>query len=61
MVLIIGLIYLSQSLMQCTWALYTEFRYGWTPLNIGLSMFVTWSLHRVHSRVAPPRPDPRSV
>lgn len=40
MVLIIGLIYLSQSLMQCTWALYTEFRYGWTPLNIGLSMFV---------------------
>lgn len=40
MVLIIGLIYLSQSLMQYTWALYTEFRYGWTPLNIGLSMFV---------------------
>ncbi|MCI5850610.1 MAG: MFS transporter [Sutterellaceae bacterium] len=37
---VIGLLYLSQSLMQCTWALYTEFRYGWTPLNIGLSMFV---------------------
>ncbi|MDL2058782.1 MFS transporter [Mesosutterella sp. AGMB02718] len=40
MVLVIGLIYLAQSLMQCTWALYTEFRYGWTPLNIGLSMFL---------------------
>ena len=25
--------------MQCTWALYTEYRYGWTPLSIGLSIF----------------------
>lgn len=40
LVAVIGLIYLAQSLMQCTWALYTEFRYGWTPLNIGLSMFL---------------------
>ncbi len=40
MVLVIGLIYLAQSLMQCTWALYTEFRYAWTPLNIGLSVFL---------------------
>ena len=30
---------LSQSLMQCTWALYTEFRYGWTPASIGFSIF----------------------
>ncbi len=30
---------LSQSLMQCTWALYTEFRYGWTPAAIGFSIF----------------------
>lgn len=26
-------------LLQCTWALYTEFRYGFTPLEIGLSIF----------------------
>jgi DHA1 family tetracycline resistance protein-like MFS transporter len=36
---IITLFTLSQSLMQCTWALYTEYRYGWTPLLIGLSIF----------------------
>lgn len=40
LVAVIGLIYLAQSLMQCTWALYTEFRYEWTPLDIGLSMFL---------------------
>ncbi len=26
-------------LLQCTWALYTEYRYGFTPLAIGLSIF----------------------
>ena len=26
--------------MQCTWALYTEFRYGWTPRTIGFSIFL---------------------
>ncbi len=36
---IVTLYTLSQSLMQCTWALYTEFRYGWTPRSIGLSIF----------------------
>ncbi len=30
---------LANALMQCTWALYTEFRYGFTPLAIGLSVF----------------------
>ena len=25
--------------MQCTWALYTEYRYAWTPLIIGMSIF----------------------
>ena len=30
---------LSQGIVQCTWALYTEFRYGWTPEEIGLSIF----------------------
>ncbi len=37
--LIITLFTLAQSLMQCTWALYTEYRYAWTPLSIGLSIF----------------------
>lgn len=30
---------LANSLTQCTWALYTEYRYGFTPLEIGLSVF----------------------
>lgn len=38
-VLIITLFTLAQSLMQCIWALYVEYRYGWTPLMIGLSIF----------------------
>lgn len=37
--LIIVLFTMAQSLMQCTWALYGEYRYGWTPLSIGLSIF----------------------
>lgn len=36
---VITLYTLSQSLMQCTWALYTEYRYAWTPLMIGMSIF----------------------
>lgn len=36
---IITLFTLAQSLMQCTWALYVEYRYSWTPLMIGLSIF----------------------
>jgi DHA1 family tetracycline resistance protein-like MFS transporter len=32
---------LAQTMLQSTWALYTEFRYKWGPLQIGLSlMFV---------------------
>lgn len=30
---------LVNALTQCTWALYTEYRYGFTPLEIGLSVF----------------------
>ncbi len=37
--LIVTLYTLSQSIVQCTWALYTEFRYGWTPRLIGFSIF----------------------
>lgn len=36
---VITLFTLAQSLMQCTWALYTEYRYGWTPFLIGMSIF----------------------
>ena len=61
---VITLYTLSQSLMQCTWALYTEFRYGWTPQTIGLSIFVLgasitvtqgWILPRLAARMAPAR------
>lgn len=37
--LVMTLYTLSQSLMQCTWALYTQFRYDWNPADIGLSIF----------------------
>lgn len=39
LLVIVTLFTLAQSLMQCTWALYTEYRYQWTPLTIGLSIF----------------------
>lgn len=38
-VLLWALSALANSLLQCTWALYTEYRYGFTPLAIGLSIF----------------------
>ena len=59
---VITLYTLSQSLMQCTWALYTEFRYGWTPKMIGISIFVLgaaitvtqgWILPRLSTRLTP--------
>lgn len=62
--LIITLYTLSQSLVQCTWALYTEFRYDWTPKNIGFSIFLLgaaitftqgWLLPRLTRRVSAPR------
>lgn len=40
LLIILTLFTLAQSLMQCTWALYTEYRYEWTPLTIGLSIFL---------------------
>lgn len=39
MLAVMTLYTLSQSLMQCTWALYTQFRYDWSPADIGLSIF----------------------
>jgi len=38
-VLVLALTTLANCILQCTWALYTEFRYGFTPLEIGLSVF----------------------
>ena len=38
-VLTLAFFSLANSLMQYSWALYTEFRYGFTPLQIGLSVF----------------------
>lgn len=38
-VLTLALFSLANSLMQYSWALYTEFRYGFTPREIGLTIF----------------------
>jgi DHA1 family tetracycline resistance protein-like MFS transporter len=32
------LLTLSQTMLQATWALYTDYRYHWSPLQIGLSL-----------------------
>ena len=32
--------FLAGSILQCTWALHTEARFGWTPVDIGLSLVV---------------------
>ena len=32
--------YLAQSILQCTWALHTEARFGWTPFDVGMSLVV---------------------
>lgn len=32
--------YLAQAILQCTWALHTEARFGWTPFDIGMSLVV---------------------
>ena len=36
---VFAIVSLAIALLQCTWALYTEYRYGFTPLAIGLSIF----------------------
>lgn len=30
--------YLAQQILRCTWALYTEARFGWSPVQVGLSL-----------------------
>jgi DHA1 family tetracycline resistance protein-like MFS transporter len=40
LVAVIAINNLAQFILHATWALYTEFRFGWGPLEIGLSLFV---------------------
>lgn len=39
MIVMLGLASLATGLMNSSWALYTEYRYAFTPLHIGLSVF----------------------
>jgi DHA1 family tetracycline resistance protein-like MFS transporter len=57
---------LAQVMLQTTWALYTEKRYGWDPLQIGLSlMFVGVATGLVQAtlvkKIVPRLGDTRSV
>ena len=57
---------LAQVLLQSTWALYTDYRYHWTPLQIGLSlMFVGFTSGLVQAvlvkRIVPALGDTRAV
>lgn len=57
---------LAQVLMQSTWALYTDYRYGWSPLEIGLSLMaagVTMGLVQalLVKRLVPALGDVRAV
>ncbi len=57
---------LAQVMLQTTWALYTEKRYGWNPLHIGLSlMFVGVATGAVQAtlvkRIVPKLGDTRAV
>lgn len=40
LVAVIAINNLAQFILHATWALYTEFRFGWGPLEIGMSLFV---------------------
>ena len=60
------IITLAQVMLQTTWALYTEQRYGWDPLQIGLSlMFVGVATGLVQAtlvkKIVPKLGDPRAV
>ena len=60
------LLALAQVMLQSTWALYTGFRYAWSPLQIGLSlMFVGVATGLVQAtvvkRIVPKLGDTRAV
>lgn len=40
LVAVIAINNLAQFILHATWVLYTEFRYGWGPLEVGFSLFV---------------------
>lgn len=60
-VAILVLTSLANGVMQCTWTLYTQFRYSFTPLLIGISVFALgatlafvqgWGLPRLLGRLS---------
>jgi DHA1 family tetracycline resistance protein-like MFS transporter len=55
LVTVIALMGLAQFLLHTTWPLYTEFRYGWTPLAIGVSLFLVGVVMVLVQGVALPR------
>lgn len=60
------LLTLAQTMLQSTWALYTGYRYAWTPLQIGLSlMFVGVATGLVQAtlvkKIVPKLGDTRAV
>lgn len=54
LIVVIALATLGQFLLHTTWALYTEFRYGWTPFNIGVSLFAVGVVQVLMQGVALP-------
>lgn len=54
LVTVIFLVTLSQFLLHTTWALYTEFRYGWTPFNIGISLMAVGTVQVLMQGLALP-------
>lgn len=38
LIAVIALVSFAQSMLHSTWTLFTNFRFGWTPMNIGLSL-----------------------
>jgi len=40
LVAVIAINNLAQFILHATWVLYTEFRFGWSPREVGLSLFV---------------------
>jgi DHA1 family tetracycline resistance protein-like MFS transporter len=55
LVVVIALMGLAQFLLHTTWPLYTEFRYGWSPLMIGISLFLVGVVMVLVQGVALPR------
>jgi len=58
--------WLAQTMLQATWALYTDKRYGWSPFQIGLSLMAAGALMGfvqavLVKRIVPKLGEPRAV